>query len=75
MKTIYMMLSGIILSVIATLAIAGLISISNLVKPAENQPTVKMSAQHSSLKMTHKEGICHHNSKDNKTVRDVYSIR
>lgn len=69
------MLSGIILSVIATLAIAGLISISNLVKPTENQPTVKMSTQHSSLKMTHKEGICHHNSNDNKAVKDIYSNR
>jgi uncharacterized protein involved in outer membrane biogenesis len=56
MKTIYMTLSGIILSVIATIAIAGLVSVSNLVKPTENQSVKKVTAQHSSIKMTNKEG-------------------
>lgn len=69
MKTIYMTLSGIILSVLATVAIAGLVSISNLVKPNENQPKVKVSAQHTQIKMTHKEGLCHH--KENKASEDI----
>lgn len=36
MKAIYMMLSGLLLSVIATLAMAGLLSVSALIKPKTN---------------------------------------
>ena len=71
MKTIYMTLSGIILSVIVTISIAGLVSVSNLVKP-ENQPITKIGAQHSPIKMTHKEDICHHNGKDENTNKEFH---
>ena len=36
MKAVYMMLSGLVLSIIATLAMAGLISLSTLIKPTNN---------------------------------------
>ena len=73
MKTIYMTLSGIILSVVATIAIAGLVSISNLVKPADNQHEVKVTAQHAQIKMTQKEGLCHH--KEEKAPKDISLCR
>jgi hypothetical protein len=75
MKTIYMTLSVIILSVIATIAIAGLVSVSNLVRPTENQSIMKSGAQHSSIKMTHKEGICHHNGKDENSHKEFHQSR
>ena len=37
MKAIYMMLSGLILSIMAALAMAGLISVSEMVRPQANK--------------------------------------
>ncbi|PZR09981.1 MAG: hypothetical protein DI539_21570 [Flavobacterium psychrophilum] len=61
MKLIYKVLSGIILSIIATIAIAGLVSFSNLVKPEVKHHSNKISHQQTQIKIVHKEGICHHN--------------
>jgi len=45
MKAIYMMISGVVLSIIAALAMAGLISLSTLIKPKTNHSTVMESKE------------------------------
>lgn len=67
MKLIYKTLSGLILSIVATLAIAALVSFSNMIKPTDNQQAVKVNAKHTQIKTTHKEGICHQYKKADKT--------
>jgi hypothetical protein len=63
MKAIYMMLSGLILSVIAALAMAGLISVSELVKPQANEVKPKSTVQPKEIGIT-KEGYAQHQSSD-----------
>ncbi|RDI14635.1 hypothetical protein DEU42_102332 [Flavobacterium sp. AG291] len=60
MKLIYKILSGLILSLIVTFAIAGLVSFSKLVKPEVKSQTYKVRNQHTQINVVHKKNICHH---------------
>jgi hypothetical protein len=75
MKLIYKTISGLILSIVATLAIAALVSFSNLVKPAENQQAVKVNTKHTQIKTTHKDGICHQYKKADKPSEEFSFCR
>lgn len=61
MKAVYMMLSGLILSIIATLAMAGLLSVSAMVQPKTNQSvTMETTKDYTGLWVT-KDGYIRHN--------------
>ena len=60
MKAVYMMLSGLVLSVIATLAMAGLISLSTLIKPTNNHSTaMEAKEDFTGMWVTEDGYICH----------------
>ena len=74
MKLIYKTLSGLILSIIAALAITALVSFSTIFKPADHQQAIK-NTKHTQIKTTHKEGICHQYNKEDKASADFTFCR
>jgi len=60
MKAVYMMLSGLILSIMATLAMAGLLSVSALIEPKTNQSITMESKQDYTGMWVTKDGYIRH---------------
>jgi hypothetical protein len=63
MKAVYMILSGLILSIMATLAMAGLISVSELVRPHANEIKPKSTVLAKEICIT-KQGYAQHKLSD-----------
>lgn len=60
MKAIYMMLSGLLLSITATLAITGLISVNTLINPKTNHPTAMETKEQFTGMWVTKDGYIRH---------------
>lgn len=60
MKAIYMMLSGLLLSIMATLAITGLISVNTLINPKTNHPTAMETKEQFTGMWVTKDGYIRH---------------